>query len=115
MANGSTKGISCVCEHSAEQHWRHTKHCLAMNNDNTPCNCQGFTSYSTVQLSVMLNEQGEARVSLQLAIDTTIQLHPDACITLALEMLSAANQARVKEALAKYAITHDIPLQEILA
>lgn len=67
-----------------------------------------------MQISVILNSQGESRVSLVLG-DTQVQLHPDACMTLALEFVAAASQARIKEALAKYAYSHNIPLPEILA
>jgi hypothetical protein len=104
----------CICDHDQTVHWRGS-HCLALLSDNTPCNCLKYTPYSQIQLSVLLNEGGESRVLLVLTDDTTIQLHPDACITLALEMISTANQARVKEALAKYARANDIPLPEVLS
>ena len=104
----------CICEHSAEQHWRDSGHCLALLPDNTPCNCTKYSPYTKAQLSVLMAEDGTARILVLLA-DVRVQFHPDGLVELALAMLSTAYHARGQEALAKYAKEHNIPLRELLA
>src|SRR5678815_4501106 len=97
-----------------DRHWRGTQHCLALLSDNTPCNCRQYSPYTKAQLSVLLNDEGQARILVLLA-DVKVQFHPDGLVELALAMLNAAYHARGQEALAKYAKEHDIPLRELLA
>ena len=111
--------VLCSCGHPAESHWRNTKHCLgnAIDLDSqtvSKCPCLAYSPSTKTQLSVLLNEEGKASIMFLIA-DTKIQFSPDSLADLALGMLATVYHARGQEALAAYALKHNIPLPELLA